>query len=151
MNRLQKKAWRDLGLCLCGVVVGCVVFFYLIHNADKMKTAFLEHPNVRLLVLLFIVAIGVWMSIGPFIMKKRLLKGLDEREQLIYQKAKMVSDSVYSGLSVTLVMGSLFWLGIKTPVPIYIPVCAFVAIAFLAEVIKPLMILMQCKREQADE
>ena len=150
MNRLQKKAWRDLGLCLWGVVVGCVVFFYLIHNADKMTT-FLENPNVRLLLLLFIVAIGVWVSIGPFMMKKRLLKGLDEREQLIYQKAKMVSDSVYSGLSVALFMGSLFWFGIKTPVPIYIPVCAFLAIAFLAEVIKPLMILIQCRREQADE
>ncbi len=43
---------------------------------------------MRLVLLLPVIILGAWVAIGPYVRKKRLLLGLDERERLIYEKAK---------------------------------------------------------------
>ena len=147
-NYLQKKAWTDLVRFCFGFIVGGISILYLIHNAEKRMNP--VNPNILLVMLVPIIVLGAWVAIGPYIQKKRILNGLDERERLIYLKAKMISDSITSGLSVAFFMGLPVWYGLKTEGPTYIPLCAFMVIAFLAEIAKPLIILVQCQMEQTE-
>ena len=149
MNRLKKKAWKDLGIYFYSLVVGGVSFFYLITHFDEM--GILNTLPAKIIMLSVIIVIGIWVAVGPFVMKKRLLKGLDERERLIYEKAKMISDSIFGGLSMAAFIGIFAWMGPKSPIPVFMPVLMFFALAFIAEIVKPLMILIQCKMEQASE
>ena len=72
MNRLKKKAWKDLGMCLYSLIVGGISFFYLITHFDKMSL--LNILPAKIIMLSVIIVIGIWVAVGPFIMKKRLLK-----------------------------------------------------------------------------
>lgn len=146
MNRLKKKAWKDLGIYFYSLVVGGFSFFYLITHFDEMGV--LNTLPAKIIMLSVITILGMWVAVGPFVMKKRLLKGLDERERLIYEKAKMVSDSIFSGLSMAGFLGLFAWFGPKSPIPVFVPVLMFFALAFVAEITKPLVILIQCKLEQ---
>ena len=145
-RHLQEKAWKDLTFSLAGLVIGGISLFRIIRNAEKIE--FLMDFNVRVLILFLVISTGIWVTAGPFIRKKHILKGLDERERRIYEKAKAFSDSVYSGISLVVFLGLPVWFGLKTSVPIYVPVCLFFLIAFVAEIIRPVIILVQYKLEQ---
>lgn len=149
MNQLEKKARKDLRLYLFIFVAGGWNFYYLITHFDRISV--LATSRARIIMLSAVVVIGIWVAVGQFFMKKRTLRGLDERQRLIYERAKMVSDSIFGGLCLAGYMGIFGWLGPKTPIPVFVPVLMFFVFAFIAEVIKPLVILIQCKMEQADE
>ena len=149
MNRLKRKAWIDLIVYLYSLIVGGVSFFFIIRHFDE--TSVLSTFHGRIILLFVAIILGIWVSVGQFIMKRRNLKGLDEREHLIYEKAKMISDSIFSGLCLAGFMGLFGWFGPKTPIPIFLSVLMFFGFAFLAGIVKPVVILIQLKMESPNE
>jgi hypothetical protein len=139
-NRLQAKAWKDLGMYFYCLVVGAISFHFLTKTNER-----------NLLIVVLAIVLGVWVAVGQFVQKKRILRGLDERERLIHEKAKMISDAIFGGLCLAGFIGMFGWFGPKTPIPVFVPVLMFFTLAFVAEIVKPLMILIQCKMEQVDE
>lgn len=149
MNRLEKKARKDLVLYMFIFVFGMWNFYYLITHYDRIDI--LNTSRARGIILSVAIIIGIWVAVGQLVMKKRILKGLDERERLIYEKAKMISDSIFGGLCVAGFIGIFGWFGPQTPIPVFVPVLMFFGLAFVAEIARPLIILFQCKMEQPDE
>lgn len=148
-NNLKRKAWKDLGIRFYSLIVGGISFYCLIVHSDKMTL--LDSFPARFIMLSLAIIVGIWVAVGQFVMKKRVLFGLDERQRLIYERAKMISDAVFSGLSFAGLFGLWALLGIKTSVPIYIPLLLMFGLACIAEIIQPVIILIQCKMEQVDE
>ncbi|MHC5083309.1 MAG: hypothetical protein ACYTET_05140, partial [Planctomycetota bacterium] len=130
-------------------IVGGLSFYYLIVHSDKISG--FNSLAWRIIMVLLAIAVGIWVAVGQFVMKKRILNGLDERQRQIYQKAKMISDSIFGGLFTAGLMGLWVWMGFKSAVPIYIPVILLLGLGFIAEISQPILILIQCKMEQADE
>jgi hypothetical protein len=97
------------------------------------------------------IIVGIGVTIGQFVMKKRILFGLDERQRQIYENAKTISDAAFSGLSFTGLFGLWAWLGLKATVPIYVPILLLLGLAFIAEIIQPIVILLQCRFEEPEE
>lgn len=149
MNRLQKKAWKDLGIYLYSLIVGGVAFYYLIAHFDEIGV--LTTFTARILMLSLAIVTGIWVAVGQFVMKRRVLRGLDEREKLIYENAKSISDAIFGGLSLAGFFGIFVWMSPKASIPVFVPVLMFFGFAFIAEIVKPLVILIQCKMEQASE
>jgi len=149
MTRLKKKAWKDLILYSYCSIVGGIAFFYLIHHFDE--TSISRVYSARLIILSAVIVVGVWVAVGQFVMKKRILKGLDERECLIYENARSISDSIFSGLCLAGFLGLFGWFGPKTSIPIFVPVLMFFGFALLAEIVKPIIILIQLKMESPNE
>lgn len=149
MSRLKRKAYKDLIVCLYALTVGGVSFIFLIRHFDE--TSVLRTFHGRIMFLLAAVVLGIWVSVGQFIMKRRNLKGLDERELLIYENAQMISDSIFSGLCLAGFMGLFGWFGPKIPIPIFVPVLMFFGFAVLAGIVKPVVILIQLKMESPNE
>jgi len=146
MNRLKRKAWIDFIVYLYSLIVGGVCFFILIRHSDEISAL-----SVRIVFLLVTIILGIWVSVGQLIMKRRNLKGLDEREFLIYEKAKMISDTIFGGLCFAVFIGMFVWFGPKTPIPIFVPVLMFFGFSCLAEIVKPVIILIQLKVESSNE
>ncbi|MCE5186008.1 MAG: hypothetical protein LLF76_07785 [Planctomycetaceae bacterium] len=144
-NNLKRKAWKDLAIRLCSLIVGGLSFYFLIIHSDS---DIFEAVIARVIMVAGAIIVGVWVAVGQFVMKKRILNGLDERQRVMYEKAKMISDSIFGGLWVAGLMGLWGWLGLKTSVPIFVPVLLLIGLGFIAEISHPLIILIQCKREQ---
>ena len=147
-KRLEVKAWKDLGVYFYSLIAGGLGFYLLIQKDGQISL--FSTLSSRIIALSVVIIVGIWVAVGPFIMRKRLMEGLDERERLIYEKAKMISDSIFGGLSMAGFIGIFAWFGPKAPIPVFVPVLMFFSLAFVAEVVKPLMILIQCKMEQSE-
>ena len=145
-KRLEVKAWKDLGMCFYSLIVGGVSFYFLVQHDEEISVL---SPPVKIAVLSVVIAVGIWVAVGPFIMKKRLMEGLDERERRIYEKAKMISDSIFGGLFLAGLLGLPVWFGLNASIPVFVPVLMFFVFAFIAEIVKLLVILIQCKMEQS--
>ena len=141
-KRLEVKAWKDLGMYFYSLIVGAVSFYFLIQKGGNER---------NLLIVVLALVMGIWVSIGQFVMKKRMLKGLDERERLIHEKAKMISDSIFGGLVLMGLLGLWGWMGFKAFVPVYIPIIIVFGLGAITEILKPVLILIQCKMEQNRE
>lgn len=138
-NRLQKKAWKDLAIGIFSAIGGLIGIHLMV------KT------NARGIVfVIFAVLIGIWVAVGQLIQKKRILRGMDEREKFLYERAKMVSDSVFGGLSISAFFGLFFWVGAKGQVDISVILYMFFAVALVAHITQSLIILIQLKMEQSD-
>lgn len=148
-TNLKRKAWKDLSVRFYSLIVGGVSFYYLFVYSDKIYT--LDSLAGRIIMLSVVIIIGIWVAVGQFCMKKRILFGLDERQRLIYEKAKTISDAAFSGLSFIGILGLWAWFGLKTSIPIYVPLFLFMGLAFIAEIIQPILVLIQCKTESVDE
>ena len=48
-------------------------------------------------------------------------------------------------------LGLWGWVGLKTSIPVYIPVVIVFGLGAIAEILKPLLILIQCKMEKFEE
>jgi MFS family permease len=141
-KRLEVMAWKDLGTQFYGWIVGVVSIYMIIQKDNSQR---------NLVVVALAIVIGVWIPVGQLIMKKRLLKGLDERERLICERAKAISDSFFTGFCLMGLLGLWGWVGLKASVPVYIPVIIVFGLGAIAEILKPLIILIQCKMEKSDE
>lgn len=140
-KRLEVKAWKDLGTHAYGLIVAAVSIYILMQKSNSQR-------NFAMIIVA--VIIGIWIPVGQLIMKKRLLKGLDERERLIHERAKAISDSFFAGFCVMGLLGLWGWVGLKTPVPVYIPVIIVFGLGAIAEIAKPLIVLIQCKMERSE-
>ena len=141
-RRLEVKAWKDLGMYFYSLIVGIVSFCIIIQKGGEER---------NLLMVVLAIAIGLWMPIGQFVMKKRILQGLDERERLIHERAKAISDSFFAGFCLMGLLGLCGWVGLKTPIPVYIPVLIVFGLGAIAEILKPLIVLIQCKMENSEQ
>ena len=130
------------------LVIGAISFYYLIRHSHDIHI--LNTLHGRVFMVTAVIIIGMWMTAGQFVMKKRRVFGLDERERMIYENAKMISDAVFSGLSFTGLLGLWAWLGLKATVPIYVPILLMLGLAFIAEMIQPIVILCQCMKENGE-
>jgi len=148
-NNLKQKAWKDLVVRIFSLVIGAISFYYLIRHSHEIHI--LNTLPGRVFMLTAVIIIGMWMTAGQFVMKKRRLFGLDERERIIYENAKMISDAVFAGLSFTGLFGLWAWLGLKASVPIYVPILLMLGLAFIAEMIQPIIILCQCMKENCED
>lgn len=141
-KRLEVKAWKDLGMYFYSLIFGAICFYSLIQKGGNER---------NMLIFVLAIVIGFWIPIGQFVMRHKISKGLDERERLIHERAKTISDSVFAGFCLMGLLGLWGWMGPKTPVPVYVPVVIVLGLAAIAEILKPLLILIQCKMEQVDE
>jgi archaellum biogenesis protein FlaJ (TadC family) len=141
-RRLEVKAWKDLGVQVYGLIVAAVSIYMLMKKADSER-------NFAMIIAAGII--GIWIPVGHLVMKKRLLKGLDERERLIHERAKTISDSFFAAFCLMGLLGLWGWVGLKTPVPVYVPVLIVFGLGAIAEILKPLIILIQCKMERLSE
>ena len=138
-NRLQKKAWKDLAIGLFSAIVGLIGIHLMVkHNARGIG------------FVIFAVLIGIWLAVGQLIQKKRILRGMDEREKFLYERAKMISDSVFGGLFLSSFFGLVFWIGAKGQVAVSVLLYMFFAVALVAHIAQSLIILIQLKMEQSD-
>lgn len=135
-NRLQKKAWKDLAIGLFG---GPISIYFMV-KTDVRGIGF----------VILAVLIGIWIAVGQLIQKKRILRGMDEREKFLYERAKMVSDSIFGGLFFSCLFGLFFWIGGKGQVDVSVILYMFFAIAIVAHIAQSLIILIQLKMEQSD-
>ena len=140
-KRLEVKAWKDLGTNCYGVIVAAISIYMLIQKGDG-------HKNFAMIIAA--VIIGIWIPVGQLVMKKRNLQGLDERERLIHERAKAISDSFFASFCMMGLLGLWGWIGLKSTGPVYVPVIMVFGLVAIAEILKPLLILIQCKMEQAD-
>jgi len=138
-KRLEVKAWKDLGTYAYGLIVATVSIYMLMQKSDNQR-------NFAMIVIAIII--GIWIPVGQLVMKKRILRGLDERERLIHERAKAISDSFFAGFCLMGLLGLWGWVGLKASVPVYIPVIIVFGLGAIAEILKPLLILIQCKMEQ---
>jgi hypothetical protein len=139
-NRLQKKAWKDLAI---GIFWAIAMFFYFIPLLVKTNAG-------GIIFVIFAVLIGIWCAVGQLIQKKRILRGMDEREKFLYERAKMVSESIFGGLFISCLFGLTFWIGAKEQVDISVVLYTFFAVMLVAHISQSLIILIQCKMEQGD-
>jgi hypothetical protein len=84
-KRLEVKAWKDLGAYSYGLIVAAVSIYIIMQKSDSQR---------NFAMIITAVIIGFWIPIGQLVMKKRNLRGLDERERLIHERAKAISDSL---------------------------------------------------------
>ncbi|MHC4987826.1 MAG: hypothetical protein ACYTFX_04935 [Planctomycetota bacterium] len=146
-NNLKRKAWKDLGMYFYSLIAGGLGFYLLIQKDGHISL--FSTLTARIIALSAVIIVGIWVAVGQFVMKERNLKGFDERERLIYEKAKMISDAI-GGLFLTGLLGLPVWFGLNTSIPIFVPVLMFFALGFIAEIARPLIILIQCKIEQSE-
>ena len=140
-KRLEVKAWKDLGTYSYGLIVAAVSIYIIMQKSDSQRS---------FSMIVAAIIIGIWIPIGQLVMKKRILRGLDERERLIHERAKAISDSFFGGFCLMGLLGLWGWVGLKTSVPVYIPVIIVFGLGAIAEILKPLLILIQCKMEQSE-
>ncbi|MEN8127107.1 MAG: hypothetical protein ABFR90_04790 [Planctomycetota bacterium] len=138
---MEVKAWKDLGTYCYGLIVAAISIYMLIQKSGSQR-------NFAMIVAAIII--GIWIPIGQLVMKKRILRGLDERERLIHERAKAISDSFLGGFCLMGLLGLWGWVGLKASVPVYIPVIIVFGLGAIAEILKPLLILIQCKMERSE-
>ena len=76
MNKLQKKAWKDLIVCIYALIVGGIGFFYLILHCDGKSL-----PG-RIIFLSVAIVIGIWVAVGQLVMKKKSMKSFFMNREL---------------------------------------------------------------------
>ncbi|MGD0078490.1 MAG: hypothetical protein ABSB91_07680 [Sedimentisphaerales bacterium] len=140
MNRLEKKAWANLGgMILCVIIAGPGIWWMASNN--------IKGPVV---LIPFLISGLIAGSITYLKSIKHWAK-LDEREKNIAQRAGRLSSGVFilflycASFTVFLVVGA------KGPVPAYLLPAMFLSGLFLMVFVYSAAILVQFARERDDE
>jgi len=139
MNRLQRKAWVDLGcVTACVAVAGAGIGLMVRFNAQGIAD-----------LMIFLIP-GLIAGLASGLWNMRIVSRFDEREKIIAQRAFLVSSYAFvvffgCGAFVVFIIA-----GGKSLVPAYALPVLFVADLFLAQFIESAAILIQFAREQAD-
>ena len=139
MNRLQRKAWVDLGcVTACVAVAGAGIGLMVHFNAQGIDD-----------LMIFLIP-GLIAGLVSGLWNMRIVSRFDEREKIIAQRAFVLSSCAFvlffgcGAFAVFIIAGG------KSDVPAYALPVLFVADLVLAQFIQSAAILIQFAREQAD-
>jgi hypothetical protein len=150
MNWLEHKAYKSLYGSL--IVFICICFYFYIFNTSSENT--LPTPaniNPKGIILAFVILTLGLFGIFYFFTEYKYSKNLlDERERLIYGNAKNISNAVFSGLWVVSLSIIFALYDLESTVPIYMVVYISISFWLIADIVRSLLILIQCKRDRSD-
>lgn len=151
MNRLQKEAWKGLRIGLfCIVLIPMLLYFYLTFMGVVIPKTTHSKP-AGIIILTTTLATFIWIVALRFLNDKKILKELDERERLIYQNARNISNTIFDLLCLFAVWVFFFWYEPETPIPIIIPVLMYSFFQVVALLVYAVLILTQLKLGRNDE
>jgi len=147
MNSLKKEAWKCLASSLTTAFFVFPPFYFLNDLIPKPTNIVLEKLIIpTVLVIAWTIGTSHW-----FLQKKQMLSQLDERERLIYNNAKNISDTIFASLCMAGLWLAFVLYDLKTPVPLIIPALVGFAFWSIAIFVRALIMLIQLKPGQKDE
>jgi hypothetical protein len=141
MNRLEKRAWVNLGgVILCVIIAGPGV-------------AIMVHLNMQegLFGLISFFAVGLPAGLITYRRNIRTWAQFDEREKKILQKALVWSMSVFILFMYCASLAVFYIVGAKNPVPAYILPALFLSGLFLMILVQSVVVLIQFAKERYNE
>ena len=141
MNRLEKKAWANLGgVLLCVIIAGPGV-------------AIMVHLNMQegLSGLISFVAIGLIAGLITYLRNMKTWAQFDEREKKILQKALVWSMSVFLLFMFCASFAVFYIVGARNLVPAYLLPALFLSGLFLMIFVQSAALLIQFAKERYDE
>ena len=146
MNRLKKEAWKYIANCL-------LLIFLLIPLGSlpiEIPKPAIDLTFMRTIVLPFLLFFGIWGILVWLYKQSQILKELDEREQLIFNNAKNISNIIFAGLCIAGSSLGLILYGFGTRVPFFFPILMGYAFWFVSLFARALIILIQLRAERSD-
>jgi uncharacterized membrane-anchored protein len=140
MNRLEKRAWVNLGgVLLCVIIAGPGV-------------AIMVHLNMQegLSGLIPFLAVGLIAGLITYLRDMKISAQFDEREKKILQKAIWWSMSVFILFMFCVSFAVFYIVGAKNPVPAYFLPAMFLSGLFLMILVQSAVILIQFAKEHYD-
>jgi len=140
MNRLEKRAWGNLGgIILCVIIAG-------------PGLALMVHLNTNGIVGLasFLIS-GLIVGLISYRRNIKIWAELDERERKIAARASALSSYVFILYLYCASFVVFFVVGAKNPVPAYILPATFLSGLFLMIFVQSVVVLIQFAKERRDE
>lgn len=140
MNRLEKRAWAEIGaVTLCVIIAGAGMGLMVYMNTKSIVglTSFLIS--------------GLIVGLISYLRNIKSWSKFDEREKKIAQKARALSSCVFILFLYYASFTVFFIVGAKNSVPAYILPVLFLSGLFLAIFVQSAAILVQFARERDDE
>jgi membrane protease YdiL (CAAX protease family) len=141
MNRLEKKAWSELG-----AVTLCV----LIAGAGMALMVYMNTYNGIVGLTSFLIS-GLLVGLISYLRNIKSWTKFDEREQKIAARARALSSGVFILFLYCVSFAVFFIVGPKNPIPAYILPALFLSGIFLAVFVQSAAILVQFARERDDD
>ena len=136
MNRLKKKAWKELIITIAAIIWTTPLIF------------FMAYSNVQGLGwVLLCILIGVPIFAIVFLFEAKELKVFDEREKTLIKNSTDISNKTFICYLITFSFFSLFIIGGKGDVPVIIlPMMVFAGLV-LEQCVRSAILLFQCEKE----
>ena len=136
MNRLTKKAWKELIIALAGGIWAALMI------------SIIAYSNMQGLGwILLCVLIGAPVFAAVAIMESRKLKILDEREKELTRKSEAISFNCLAGYLVAFSILSLFVVGGRNTIPVVVlPMMVLVGLV-LEQCVRATFVLLQCEKD----
>ena len=136
MNRLKKKAWKELIIAIAVIIWTTPLIF------------FMAHSNVHGLGwVLLCILIGVPVFAIVFLFEAKELKVFDEREKTLIKNSTHISNKTFICYLIAFSFFSLFIVGGKGDVPVIIlPMMVFAGLV-LEQCVQSAILLFQCEKE----
>ncbi len=140
MNRLEKRAWTELGaVILCVIIAGAGVGLMVYINTKGIVG-----------LISFLVS-GLIAGLIAYLRNIKSWNKFDEREKKIAQRARALSSCVFVLFLWCASFTVFFIVGARNPVPAYILPVLLLSGLFLATFVQSATILVQFTRERDDE
>jgi len=140
MNRLEKRAWGNLGgVLLCVIIAGPGVAIMVYMNTNGIVG-----------LASFLIS-GLIVGLISYRRNIKSWAKFDEREQKIAARANALSSCVFILFLYCASFVVFFVVGAKNPVPAYLLPVLFLSGLFLMVFVNSAAILFQFARERADE
>jgi cation transporter-like permease len=140
MNRLEKKAWAELGgVTLCVLIAGAGIGLMVYMNTKGIVG------------LISFLATGLLVGLISYLRNIKSWTKFDEREKKIAQRALALSSCVFILFLYCASFTVFFIVGAKNPVPAYILPALFLSGLFLSIFVQSAAILVQFARERDDD
>ncbi|MFH1371131.1 MAG: hypothetical protein ABII09_07595 [Planctomycetota bacterium] len=140
MNHLEKRAWANIGgVILCVIIAGPGIWWMVSNNTKGL---------VALIPFLISGLIGGLIS---YLRNMKSWTKLDEREQKMFAKARMLSSCVFILFLYSTSFIVFFVAGANNPVPAYLLPALFISGILLASIVQSAMLLIHFAKERRDE
>lgn len=137
MNRLQKKAWKELtafGVMLILIIIPGLLFM------AKTNVKGLHH-------ILICLIIGVPFGVVAYLFETKKLKQYDEREKELIQKANAISFVCFTIYLMAFSYAAFFIIGGKGNISVVTLPIMVLSGMFFAQCVQSAIILIQCEKE----